>query len=78
MQNERPDNGRAAGIRRLPFDEDLPTTLARIEREMILAALEATGGNKAGAARALGISERLMGLRVKKHAIDPRKFRTRR
>ena len=78
MQNERPDNGRAMSSRRLPFVEDLPTTLARVERKMIMAALEATGGNKAGAARALGISARLMGIRVKKHAIDPRTFRTRR
>ncbi len=57
------------------FDEDLPTTLARVEREMIVEALRASKGNKAKAARALGISERLMGLRVKKHAIDPRDFR---
>ena len=78
MRNEKPDNEESMNSRRLPFDEDLPSTLARIEREMIMAALEATGGNKAGAARALGISERLMGLRVKKHAIDPRAFRTRR
>lgn len=78
MQNERPVNGKELNGPRLPFNEDLPTTLARVEREMIVAALEATGGNKAGAARALGISERLMGIRVKKHAIDPRTFRTRR
>ena len=78
MQNESPDDGRATNSPRPSFDEDLPTALARVEREMIMAALEATGGNKAGAARALGISERLMGLRVKKHAIDPRIFRTKR
>jgi len=60
------------------FDEDLPSTLARVEREMIVVALKATGGNKARAARALGISERLMGLRVKKYKINPRVFRTRR
>jgi Nif-specific regulatory protein len=50
--------------------------LARVEREMILAALRASRGNKARAARALGISERLMGLRVKKYKINPRGFRT--
>ena len=78
MQSKKPDNGRELKNHSLPFDEDLPTTLARVEREMIIAALEATGGNKAGAARALGITERLMGLRVRKHDIDPRAFRTRR
>lgn len=57
------------------WNEDLPTTLARVEREMLIEALRASKGNKARAARALGISERLMGLRVKKHAIDPRVFR---
>lgn len=56
-------------------EEDLPTTLARVERERIVAALRASRGNKARAARALGISERLMGLRVKKYALDPRAFR---
>ena len=61
---------------RQPFAEDLPTTLARVEKEMIVVALRASRGNKARAARALGISERLMGLRVKKYAIDPRSFRT--
>ena len=59
-----------------PFREDLPTTLARVEKEMIVVALRATRGNRARAARALGISERLMGLRVRKYGIDPRQFRT--
>jgi Nif-specific regulatory protein len=49
-----------------------------LERDLILDALKSARGNKAKAARALGISERLMGLRVEKHDIDPRRFRTRR
>jgi len=69
-------NGSEPG--RLPPREDLPTTLARVEREMIVVALRASRGNKARAARALGISERLMGLRVKKYKINPRGFRTNR
>ena len=56
--------------------ENMTTTLGRVEREMIVVALRASRGNKARAARALGISERLMGLRVKKHGIDSREFRT--
>ncbi len=55
---------------------NLQHTLARVEREMIIMALKASRGNKARAARALGISERLMGLRVKKYGINPRQFRT--
>jgi Nif-specific regulatory protein len=48
------------------------------ERDMILDALKSARGNRAEAARILGISERLMGLRVAKYEIDPRRFRTKR
>jgi len=54
----------------------LDGTLGNVERDLILDALKASRGNKAKAARALGISERIMGLRVKKFGIDPRRFRT--
>jgi Nif-specific regulatory protein len=54
----------------------LVETLESLERELITEALKNSRGNKAKAARALGISERLMGLRVKKYAINPRRFRT--
>jgi Nif-specific regulatory protein len=46
-----------------------------LEREMILDALKSARGNQAKAARMLGISERIMGLRVAKHRIEPRRFR---
>jgi len=55
---------------------DLQAALDGLEREMILDALKSSRGNMAKAARALGLTERVMGLRVKKHAIDPRRFRT--
>jgi len=54
----------------------LDATLAAIERDMLIDALKAARGNKAKAARALGLTERLMGLRVRKHGIDPRRFRS--
>jgi len=50
-------------------------TLERVEREMIIEALKNNRGNKAKAARQLGISERLMGLRVEKYGIDPRRYK---
>jgi Nif-specific regulatory protein len=53
----------------------LPAVLDNVEREMILDALRASGGNMAQAARDLGITERVMGLRVKKYDINPRQFR---
>ena len=53
----------------------LQTTLDSVERDLILDSLKESRGNKAKAARALGISERVMGLRVDKYRIDPRRFR---
>jgi Nif-specific regulatory protein len=59
-----------------PPPGNLEAALDRLEREMLLDALKSSRGNMAKAARALGISERLMGLRVAKHGIDPKRFRT--
>jgi len=42
---------------------------------MIIEALKRTRGNMSRAAAELGLSERIMGLRVKKFGIDYRKFR---
>jgi len=55
---------------------DLQAALDGVEREMILDALKSSRGNMAKAARGLGISERLMGLRIRKHGIEPMRFRT--
>jgi len=46
-----------------------------IEREMIIEALKRTKGNMTKAADQLGLSDRIMGLRMKKFDIDYRKFR---
>jgi Nif-specific regulatory protein len=54
----------------------LPEALNELERELILVALRASRGNVAKAARSLGVSERVMGLRVRKHGIQARDFRT--
>lgn len=54
----------------------LDTTLETIERDFIVDALKEARGNKAKAARALGLTERIMGLRVRKHRIDTKRFRT--
>lgn len=52
--------------------------LAGVERDLILKALQESHGNKAKAARALGITERLMGIRVKRLGIDWRGLRAHR
>ena len=54
----------------------LQSILDNIERDLIIDALKAARGSKAKAARALGMTERLMGLRVNKHRIDYRRFRS--
>ncbi len=50
----------------------LQATLDALERELIVDALKTARGNMAKAARALGITERLMGLRVRKFRIQPK------
>lgn len=54
----------------------LQETLKNVEREFISDALKSSRGNMAKAARALGISDRVMGLRVKEFEIDPDRYRT--
>jgi len=58
-----------------PYTGSLQQKLESIENEMIIEALKRTRGNMSRAAAELGLSERIMGLRVKKFGIDYRKFR---
>ena len=53
----------------------LEEALHRVEHEMLVETLKNARGNKAKAARELGITERVMGLRVQKHGINPRQYR---
>ncbi len=55
--------------------QTLQAALERLEREMIVEALKNCRGNKARAAKELGVTERVMGLRVRYYDIDPRQFR---
>jgi Nif-specific regulatory protein len=54
----------------------LEETVDRVEKEMIIEALKNVRGNKRKAAKVLGITERIMGLRVEKHHINPRDYKT--
>ncbi len=58
-----------------PAAGSLQQRLDAIEHEMIIEALKRTKGNMSKASRQLGLSERVMGLRVKKFDIDFRKYR---
>jgi Nif-specific regulatory protein len=53
----------------------LRVTLERVERELLLEALKSSRGNMASAAQTLGITERIMGLRVRKYRLQSRRFR---
>lgn len=50
----------------------LQEVLDSVEHEMIVEELKRCNGNMAKAAKSLGISERIMGLRVAKYKIDPK------
>lgn len=53
----------------------LDIILGKIEKQIIIDALTSTRGNLVRAADQLGITERMMGIRVKKYMIDPRRFK---
>ncbi len=57
------------------FRGRLKGALEGVERELILDALKSSRGNMSRAAKALGISERIMGLRVRRFGIDIWRFR---
>ncbi len=57
------------------FVGDLKTTLDNVEYDLIVDALKSSKGNMAKAARVLGVTERLMGLRVTKHGINAGEFK---
>jgi Nif-specific regulatory protein len=57
------------------YTGSLSEKLESVERELIIEALKEARGNMARAADNLGITERIMGLRVKKYSVDYRDFR---
>ncbi len=56
---------------------NLQVSLAALESELIVDALRSAGGNVACAAQALGITKKLMRLRITKYGIDPQSFQAR-
>ncbi len=70
-----PPNMQPAGEQPVEPTGTLAATLERVERELLLDALRSTLGNRAKAARLLDITERQMGLRVKRYGIDPASLR---
>jgi Nif-specific regulatory protein len=58
------------------LQQSLEEALEHLEAELLQDALKSAKGNMAKAARMLGLTERKMGLRVKKYDIDSRVFRS--
>jgi DNA-binding NtrC family response regulator len=58
------------------LEGDLPTAVARLETAMIRAALDATGGNRAEAARRLGIHRQLLYEKLRRYGLEPSGNRT--
>lgn len=54
----------------------LREALDKLEKELIFEALKSSRGNCAKASQTLGITERIMGLRLKHYGIDYRRFRS--
>lgn len=53
----------------------LDTILGKMEKQIIMDALIASKGNSTKAAESLGITERMMGIRIKKYKIEPKRFK---
>jgi Nif-specific regulatory protein len=56
-------------------DDLLKSTIADVERHIIVSALKPTGGNLSKAAKRLGTTKRILAYRVRKYGIDLRMFR---
>lgn len=56
----------------------LEAVINNVEKQMVLDTLVGTRGNLVKAAEVLGITERMMGIRVKKYDIDPKRFKVNR
>ena len=59
-----------------PEPKTLEEAVAALEKRMIRDSLIETGGNMTRSARMLGITERIMGLRMKKYGLEYREFRS--
>jgi len=68
LQVSSAEEGEAAG--------GLETRMRAVEYEMIVEALRAAGGNIGEAAKALGLTRRMLGVRMERHGVSYKTFRT--
>ncbi len=60
----------------MPQTKTLDESLEEVEKELIVNALTSCKGNMTKACKVLGITERMLGIRMKKYALDYKQFRT--
>jgi Nif-specific regulatory protein len=70
MAHHLPPTLQSAQSSKTEIYTNLQERLDQIEKEMILDALKSTNGNYSKAAKLLGITERMMGLRIQKYGLD--------
>lgn len=58
------------------FALSLDDRIATVEQEMIIEALKASNGNVGEAAKVLGVTRRILGVRMERHGLDYKAFRT--
>ena len=74
--NNLPPSLQTASTSKTMQSGTLDIIVGKLEKQIVMDALIATKGNGAKAAEQLGITERMMGLRLKKYEIDPKRFKT--
>lgn len=73
--NNLPASLQTAGSSKTVQSGTLDIIIGKMEKQIIRDALVATKGNLTKAAEQLGITERMMGIRVKKYELDPKRFK---
>jgi Nif-specific regulatory protein len=75
--NNLPASLQTAATSKTMQEGTLEIILGKMEKQLIVDALISSKGNGAKAAEVLGLTERMMGIRIKKYGIDPKRFKTR-
>jgi len=74
--NNLPPTLQTAATSKTSEKGNLDAIISKIEKQIIIDTLISTKGNCTKAAEILAISERVMGLRIQKYEIDPKRFKT--
>jgi Nif-specific regulatory protein len=73
--NNLPPTLQTASASGTKYKGTLDTIVSKVEEQIILETLHSTKGNILKASKLLGITERMMGIRIKKYCIDPKRYK---